>query len=76
MVAKSSNEVSYYFNRSYFFWLVSRIQATSNIHKMKIEMDVNTDIYPMAVDASYKFCLATSVNADGNDQFDIIRFEN
>lgn len=43
---------------------------------MKIELDVNTDIYPMEEGANYKLCLATSVNSDGSDGFDIIRYEN
>jgi hypothetical protein len=44
---------------------------------MKIELDVNTDIYPMQQDHYYKFCLAKSVNADGTDDtFDVIRYEN
>ena len=56
--------------------VVSRIQAHSEVHKMKIELDVNTDIYPMEEGACYKLCLATSVNSDGSDGFDIIRYEN
>jgi DNA-directed RNA polymerases I, II, and III subunit RPABC3 len=56
--------------------LVSRICATSEVNKLAIELDVNTEIYQMEKDVYYKMVLASSVNADGSDQFDIIRFEN
>lgn len=58
------------------FERVSRILASTKVNKMKIELDVNTDIYPMQKGQFYKFCLATSVNADGSDTFDVIRYEN
>ena len=56
--------------------LVSRIAATSSVNKFAIELDVNTDIYPMDQGEFYKLVLATSVNADGSDTFDIIQYEN
>ena len=56
--------------------VVSRICATSEVNKLAIELDVNTDIYLMEKDVYYKMVIASSVNADGSDQFDIIRFEN
>lgn len=37
---------------------------------------MNTDIYPMASGEFYKLVLASSVNADGSDTFDIIQYEN
>lgn len=45
------------------------------MNKLSIELDVNTDIYPMEEQAFYKLVLATSVNADGSDTFDVIRYE-
>ena len=39
-------------------------------------MDMNTEIYPMAKGEFYKLVLASSVNADGSDNFDIIDYEN
>ena len=55
---------------------VSRISAQSKVNKLQIELDVNTDIYPMDAGAYYKLLLASSVNADGSDNFDIVRYEN
>jgi preprotein translocase subunit SecB len=47
--------------------LVSRICATSEVNKLSIELDVNTEIYQMDKDVYYKMVLASSVNADGSD---------
>ncbi len=55
-----------------FFHLVSRIGASSQVNRLEIELDVNSEIYPMAQGEFYKFVLATSVNADGSEAFDII----
>jgi hypothetical protein len=55
---------------------VSRILAHSKVNKLQIELDVNTEIYPMEENAFYKMVIASSVNSDGSDQFDIIRYEN
>ena len=55
---------------------MSRISAKTKVNKLEIELDVNTDIYPIDKDSYYSLVLASSVNADGSDQFDIIRFEN
>jgi len=52
--------------------LVSRIQATSSVNKLSIELDMNTEIYQVEKDGFYKLVLAKSVNADGSDTFDII----
>jgi len=46
------------------------------VNRLVIELDVNTDIYPMASGEWYKLVLANSVNADGSDAFDIIQYEN
>lgn len=56
--------------------LVSRIQATSEINKLSIELDINTEIYPVNKGEYYKLFLASSVNSDGSENFDIIRYEN
>ena len=55
---------------------VSRIHASGLVNRLNIELDVNTDIYPMQLEETYKFVLASSVNADGSDTFDIIQYEN
>ena len=55
---------------------MSRIAARSQVNRLEIELDVNTDIYPMAQNEFYKLVLASSVNADGSDNFDIIQYEN
>jgi hypothetical protein len=55
---------------------VSRISAHSKVNKLVIELDINTEIYPVEENAFYKMVLASSVNADGSDTFDIIRYEN
>ncbi len=55
---------------------VSRIAATSKVNKLSIELDINTEIYPVDEGAFYKLVIASSVNADGSDTFDIIRYEN
>jgi DNA-directed RNA polymerases I, II, and III subunit RPABC3 len=48
----------------------------SKVNQLQIELDVNSDIYPMAVDECYKLVLASSVNADGSEKFDIITYQN
>jgi len=55
---------------------VSRISASSQVNRLEIELDINSDIYPMANGEFYKLVLASSVNADGSDTFDIIQYEN
>ena len=54
---------------------MSRISAQSKVSKLDIELDVNTDIYPMEEGAYYRMVLASSVNADGSDTFDVIKYE-
>ncbi len=44
--------------------------------KIDIELDVNTDIYPMEKDAYYSMVLANSVNQDGSEDFDILRYDH
>ena len=55
---------------------MSRIHATSQVSKLEIELDVNTDIYPMEVDGFYSMVLASSINADGSEEFDVLRYEH
>ncbi len=43
------------------------------MHKLDIELDVNTDIYPMQKDGSYALVIANSLTADGNEEFDLFR---
>ena len=47
--------------------LVSRVSAYGMVNRLDIELDINTEIYPMAVEENYKLVLASSVNADGSD---------
>ena len=72
-MAECSNEVSLSINN---LCLVSRITAEARVNKLSIELDINSDIYPMEEHAFYKMVLATSVNADGSDVFDVMRYEN
>ena len=46
------------------------------MNKLAVELDINSDIYQVEKNAYYKLVLASSVNSDGSDNFDIIRFEN
>ena len=46
------------------------------MNKQAVELDINSDIYQVEKNAYYKLVLASSVNSDGSDNFDIIRFEN
>jgi DNA-directed RNA polymerase I, II, and III subunit RPABC3 len=58
------------------FYIVSRIEAKSEVNKFDIELDVNTEIYPMEKDAHYAMVLATSLNQDGSEEFDIFTYMN
>ena len=50
---------------------VSRISGTTEFNKFTVELDVNTDIYPMQEGVSYDIVLANSLTADGNEEFDL-----
>ena len=52
---------------------VSRISAKTEVHKLDIELDVNTDVYPMSKETFYGLCLARSLTADGQEDFDLFR---
>ena len=53
--------------------LVSRVVARSEVMKIDVELDVNTDIYPMEEGAYYSMVLANSVNLDGTPDYDVLR---
>ena len=46
------------------------------MNKLEIELDVNTDIYPMEKDAYYAMAIASSVNLDGSEDFDLFRYQH
>ncbi len=50
--------------------------ARSEVMKIDIEFDVNSDIYPMEEGSYYSMVLANSVNLDGSADFDILRYDN
>ena len=56
--------------------IVSRIEAKSEVNKLDIELDVNTDIYPMEKDAYYAMAIASSVNLDGTEDFDLFKYQH
>ena len=58
------------------FFVVSRISGKTEVHKLAIELDVNTDIYPMEKSQYYALVLATSLTSDGNEDFDLFRHTN
>lgn len=43
---------------------------------LDIELDVNTDIYPMEMDGFYTMLLASSINADGTEDFDVLKYDH
>ncbi len=55
---------------------VSRVVARSEVMKIDVEFDVNSDIYPMEEGAYYSMVLANSVNLDGSSDFDILRYDH
>lgn len=56
--------------------IVSRIEAVSEVNKLEIELDVNTDIYPMEKDGYYAMVIASSINQDSSTEFDFLRFNS
>ena len=56
--------------------IVSRISGTSEVHRLDIELDVNTEIYPMQKGQYYALVLANSLTADGVEEFDLFRHAN
>lgn len=50
---------------------MSRVEAKCEVSGLLIDLDVNTDIYPMEVGAHYALALVKSINPDGSQDFDI-----
>jgi hypothetical protein len=42
--------------------------------KLEIQLDVNTDIYPMEKDGYYSMAIASSINQDGSEEFDFFKY--
>ena len=55
---------------------MSRISGKSEVHKLEIELDVNTEIYPMQKSQYYAIVLSNSLTADGAEDFDLFRHTN
>jgi len=55
---------------------VSRVEAKSEVNKFEIELDVNTDIYPMEKDALYSMVITSSLTQDASEEFDIFAYKN
>ena len=53
--------------------IVSRISGKSEVYKLSIELDVNTDIYPMQKGVPYDMVFANWLT-NGDQDFDL--FEN
>jgi DNA-directed RNA polymerase I, II, and III subunit RPABC3 len=58
------------------FEKVSRISAKGQVMSIEVELDVNTDIYPIENEAFYNMVLASSVNTDGSTEFDILTYDH
>ena len=59
-----------------FINIVSRISGKTEVHKLEIELDVNSEIYPMLKGQYYALVLANSLTSDGNEDFDLFRHTN
>ena len=55
---------------------MSRISGKTEVQKLEIELDVNTDIYTMKKGSYYALVLANSLTADGAEEFDLFRHAN
>lgn len=49
-----------------FLSLVSRIEAQSEEYAMNIQLDVNTEVYPIRVGEKFRMALAPTLNLDGS----------
>ena len=56
------------------FERVSRISGITSTLKLTVELDVNTEIYPIEKDRNYALVLATSLTPDLNEDFDLFRY--
>jgi DNA-directed RNA polymerase I, II, and III subunit RPABC3 len=52
------------------FQSVSRIEGTSAINQVHIELDINTEIYPVYLNEHYNISLIPSLNLDGTDKIE------
>mmetsp|Transcript_24633 Transcript_24633/g.24233 ORF Transcript_24633/g.24233 Transcript_24633/m.24233 type:complete len:113 (-) Transcript_24633:128-466(-) len=59
-----------------FFEKVSRISAVCQVSKIEIELDVNTEIYPMEENVCYAMAIVSSLNQDGSEDFDVFTYIN
>eukprot|EP00829_Urostomides_striatus_P008433 TRINITY_DN1927_c0_g1_i1.p2 TRINITY_DN1927_c0_g1~~TRINITY_DN1927_c0_g1_i1.p2 ORF type:complete len:135 (+),score=77.46 TRINITY_DN1927_c0_g1_i1:64-468(+) len=50
-----------------FFESVTRIDAESQRYDIKLQIDINTDIYPVEQNGNYSFCIARTLNLDGTE---------
>ena len=46
------------------------------MNKLDIQLDVNTDIYPMEKDGYYAMAIASSINTDGSEEFDFFKYQH
>ena len=51
-----------------FFESVSRIDAESQMYDIKIQLDINTDIYPVELNNHYSFCIARTLSLEGGEE--------
>lgn len=49
-----------------YFKKVSRIDAKSEIYEIDMQLDINTEIYPVSIKKDYMLVLATSESFDQN----------
>eukprot|EP00826_Nyctotherus_ovalis_P057869 TRINITY_DN7926_c0_g3_i2.p1 TRINITY_DN7926_c0_g3~~TRINITY_DN7926_c0_g3_i2.p1 ORF type:complete len:112 (-),score=38.95 TRINITY_DN7926_c0_g3_i2:249-584(-) len=50
-----------------FFQSVTRVDALSKMYDIKLQVDINTDIYPVEQDSHYSFCIAKTLSLDGTE---------
>ncbi len=50
-----------------FFESVTRVDAESQMYDIKIQLDINTDIYPVELNAHYSFCVARTLSLEGGE---------
>jgi DNA-directed RNA polymerase I, II, and III subunit RPABC3 len=53
---------------------VSRIEGQGNVTIGSVELDVNTQIYPITEGGYYQFAIAASVGEEGGEDFDIFSY--
>ena len=53
--------------------LVSRISGVTDFKKLKIELDINTDIYDIINGATYHMLIVNTLTNDGAEEFDAFK---